>query len=69
MEKTISESLEKYFNETPQEQLDKDWEELKHWNDIGPDANEYIEFCKHLGENGNENDGRNKEKEFRCNLQ
>ena len=53
---SVSESLEKYFNETPQEQLDKDWEELKHWNDIGPDANEYIEFCKRLGENDNEND-------------
>lgn len=56
MEKTLSESLEKYFNETPQEQLGKDWEELKHWNDIGPDANEYIEFCKHLGKENNEND-------------
>lgn len=62
---SVSESLEKYFNETPQEQLDKDWEELKHWNDIGPDAREYIEFCKRLGENDNENDGRNKEKESR----
>lgn len=60
---SVSESLDKYFNETPQEQLDKDWEEIKHWNDIGPDANEYIKFCKRLGEN--ENDGRNKEKEFR----
>lgn len=56
MEKTLSESLEKYFNETPQEQLDKDWEEIKHWNDIGSDAQEYIEFCKNLGKENNEND-------------
>lgn len=56
MEKTLSEQLEKYFNETPQEQLDKDWEEIKHWDNIGPDAREYIEFCNRLGKENNEND-------------
>lgn len=36
-------SLKQYFENTPQEQLDKDWEEMKHLNDIGPDALEYAE--------------------------
>ena len=38
----IADSLEKYFKETPPEQLDKDWEEIKDLNNIGPDATEYI---------------------------
>ena len=29
----LSEQLKDYFDNTPQEQLDKDWEELKHLND------------------------------------
>ena len=39
---SLSEQLKDYFNNTPQEQLDKDWEELKHWNEIGPEVDEYI---------------------------
>ena len=39
---SLSEQLKDYFNNTPQEQLDKDWEELKYWNEIGPEVDEYI---------------------------
>lgn len=42
----IADSLEKYFKETPPEQLDKDWEEIKDLNEIGPDATEYINNYK-----------------------
>lgn len=36
------EQMKKYFEETPKEQLDKDWEELKHWNEIGPSVDNYV---------------------------
>lgn len=50
--RNLYEQLKKYFEETPKEQLDKDWEELKHWNEIGPSADEYIESVKkYRGEN------------------
>lgn len=38
------EDLKKYFENTPKEQLDADWKELKHWNEIGTDVFEYINF-------------------------
>lgn len=38
------EDLKKYFENTSKEQLDEDWKELKHWNEIGPDVSEYIDF-------------------------
>ena len=36
-------SLEEYFEKTPKEQLDADWEKLKVYNEIGPDVETY---CK-----------------------
>lgn len=39
----LSDSLKEYFENTPQEQLDKDWEEIKPLNEIGPDALSYCE--------------------------
>ncbi len=39
----LADSLNRYFEETPQEILDREWEELKYLNEIGPDATEYIE--------------------------
>lgn len=39
----LAESLRRYFEETPQDILDRDWDELKPLNEIGPDAAEYIE--------------------------
>lgn len=32
----LADSLREYFKTTPKEQLDKDWEEIKPLNDIGP---------------------------------
>ena len=32
----LADSLREYFETTPKEQLDKDWEEIKPLNDIGP---------------------------------
>lgn len=46
-------SLEEYFEKTPKEQLDADWEKLKVWNEIGPDAETY---CKALREQQEEPD-------------
>ena len=36
------EDLKRYFEETPKEQLDKDWKELEKWNDVGPTVDEYL---------------------------
>ena len=42
----ILQALEDYFNNTPPEQLEKDWQELEKYNQIGPDVLE----CLDLGE-------------------
>lgn len=42
----ISDGLKKYFEETPKEIIEKDWEEIKHLNEIGPDVIEYAELLK-----------------------
>ena len=36
-----AEFLKKHFEETPQEELDKEWKEIEPLNDIGPDVLEY----------------------------
>lgn len=38
--------LKKYFNTTPKEQLQKDWEKLKKYNEIGPTVEEYLNYVK-----------------------
>lgn len=40
----VYESLKKYFEKTPKEVLDKDWEDIKYLNNIGPD----VEYLKQL---------------------
>ena len=43
----ILESLKKYFEETPKEQLDKDFEEIYNkWGHIGLTVEEYLESIK-----------------------
>ena len=42
----LYDQLVKYFEETPKEQLDIDWLKVEHWNNIGPDVDEYVEFIK-----------------------
>ena len=38
----ISEELKQHFKNTSQEALDKEWEDIKHLNEIGTDAQEYV---------------------------
>ena len=43
----VLESLKKYFEETPKEQLDKDFEEIENkWGYIGIGVEEYLESIK-----------------------
>lgn len=56
----IVEQLRKHFEETTQEELDKEWEELKHWNEIGPTVDEYLENLKKYGLYPNETDNNSK---------
>ncbi len=51
----IVERLRKHFEEATQEELDREWEKLKHWNEIGPSIEEYIEGLKMWGLIKNEN--------------
>lgn len=44
----FSEKLKEYFENTPKEELDKEWNEIKHLNEIGPDVIEYCEYYKKL---------------------
>lgn len=40
----VLESLKKYFEETPKEQLDKDFKEIDNkWGHIGPTVEEWLE--------------------------
>ena len=56
----IAEQLRKHFEEATQEELDKEWEELKHWNEIGPTVDEYLENLKKYGLYPNETDNNSK---------
>lgn len=42
----IIQKLEDYLNSTSKEQLEKDWEELKPYQNIGPTIDEYIEYME-----------------------
>lgn len=41
-----SEFLKKHFEETPQKELDKEWNEIEPLNNIGPDVLEYADKIK-----------------------
>ncbi len=58
MEKIV-EQVKKYFEEATQEELDKAFEELKHWNEIGPTVDEYFENLKKYGVYPNETENNN----------
>ena len=49
-QKSTSEIIKEYFANTPKEQLDKDWEELKHLNDVGITLEECNETKFHEGD-------------------
>lgn len=42
-ESPLVKGLREYFENTPPEQLDQEFKELEVYNQIGPDAHEYIE--------------------------
>lgn len=42
----LYDNLKKHFENTPQEELDKEWKEIKSLNEIGPDAIEYANWIK-----------------------
>ena len=45
----FSENLKKKFESMTQEELDQEWEKLKHYNEIGPSIEEYLENLKKYG--------------------
>lgn len=47
----LLQSLRDYFENTPEDILKKDLEELEYLNEIGPEAIEYCENIKKLREN------------------
>lgn len=46
--KTVLEKLQKQLQDTTQEELDKEWEDLKEWNEIGPSVEEYVQEIREL---------------------
>ena len=42
----LLDDLKNYFENTPTDELDNDWREIEHLNDIGPDVLEYAEFMR-----------------------
>lgn len=50
----LLESLRDYFDNTPEDTLKKDLEELEYLNEIGPDA---IEYCENLKKNYEKDNG------------
>lgn len=53
--KTLPEILKEYFENTPKEIQDEDFERLKHFNLIGPDASEYLNKIIKIIENESKN--------------
>ena len=45
----ISDGLERHFKETPKDVLEREWNEISQWNEIGPDAQEYVDYYKKEG--------------------
>jgi iron uptake system EfeUOB component EfeO/EfeM len=46
--KTALEKLQKQLQNSTQEELDKEWEELKEWNEIGPSVEKYVQEIREL---------------------
>ena len=43
---SISDWLERHFKETPKDVLEREWDEISQLNEIGPDAQEYVDYYK-----------------------
>lgn len=46
---SLAEQLRKHFEKSTPEELQKEWDEIKHWNEIGPSCDEYFGFWKKHG--------------------
>jgi len=44
----LYENLERYFKNTPSEDIERDWKEVEKLNDIGPDVIGYADMMKGL---------------------
>lgn len=44
----LLENLKEYFKNTSQEQIDKDFEEIEKYNEIGPSVDEYLKMVKEI---------------------
>lgn len=42
----LLENLKEYFKNTSQEQIDKDFEEIEKYNEIGPSVDEYLSYLR-----------------------
>lgn len=42
----LLQQLKKYFEETPRDVIEKEWNELSYLNEIGPTVEEYLEYVK-----------------------
>lgn len=42
-EENMLDKLRRYFDETPREQIEKDWANSKKYDEVGPTVNEFIE--------------------------
>ena len=42
----LLEDLKEYFKNTSQEQIDKDFEEIEKYNEIGPSVDEYLSYLR-----------------------
>lgn len=60
--KKVFKSLKNYFENTPSEQIEKDWEELKKYNEIGPDIEEFLSVQKNSQRHGKSKQSRNSRK-------
>lgn len=44
----LLDDLKEYFENTHPEELEKDWEKIKEWNDVGPKVEDYIKFIEEV---------------------
>ena len=47
---TVVERLKEHLASMTEEEKQKEWEELKQWNDVGPTVDEYIQGLKDMAE-------------------
>jgi len=45
----IVEQLRQHLASITEEEKQKEWDELKKWNDVGPTVKEYIQYLKDRG--------------------